>query len=70
MAVLCNLLYGWGPDTPDKYWRALHPRKVLALNWAIIRQFEKLKYAGLYIKWKAFYKDASEKLLLKVSHCL
>ncbi|CAH1795630.1 unnamed protein product [Owenia fusiformis] len=64
IAVLCNILYGW-PTGPEKYKRALHPKKVYALNYAILQQFGNLRYAELFFRWKYFYFNASLSRVIK-----
>ena len=54
IAVLANILYGW-PLGPRRYHRALHPLKVLALNYAVVRQLSKVRYLGLALRWRQFY---------------
>ncbi|XP_074649227.1 uncharacterized protein LOC141904534 [Tubulanus polymorphus] len=54
ISVLCNILYGW-PQTKNRYRRALHPKKVLQVNYAVLKKFGLLKYLRLMLKWKCFY---------------
>jgi len=64
IALGANLVYGW-PLGEDRFLRALHPRKVLALNIAALRKLELLKYLRLCISWNRFYSSAAEHRLLK-----
>ncbi len=66
VAFIANLLKGW-PLGPDKYRRAFHPRKVFALNYALLQQLKNLKYTWLYFKWKSYYAHCSHARLLKAS---
>ena len=69
VAFLANLLHGW-PLGRDKYKRAFHPRKVYALNYAVLQQLVKLKYAWLYFKWRSYYANCTCARILKVCTCL
>ncbi|XP_046360628.1 isoprenylcysteine alpha-carbonyl methylesterase ICME-like [Haliotis rufescens] len=64
VAFLCNVLYGW-PQSRDKYKRAFHPRKVYALNYAVLQKLLIFKYAPLYFRWKFFYSNADRSILAK-----
>ena len=66
IAVLANILYGW-PLGPRRYHRALHPLKVLALNYAVVRQLSKVRYLGLALRWRQFYVNAPPTKLLRVT---
>jgi len=66
VAVMTNILCGW-PLCTKRYRRAFNPRKVFALNWALLIQLSKLRYIGLKIRWQRFYWNASRNRLLKVS---
>ena len=66
VAFLANLLHGW-PLGRDKYKRAFHPRKVYALNYAVLQQLVKLKYTWLYFKWRTYYANCTDARILKVS---
>lgn len=65
VAFLANLLKGW-PLGRDKYKRAFHPRKVYALNYAVLLELRKLKYTWLYFKWKSYYANCTSARILKV----
>lgn len=64
LALLANMLYGW--PRKDRYKRALHPKKVYALNCVLLKEFSKIKYLGLLLKWKYFYSSAGGGRLVKV----
>jgi len=66
VAVVTNILCGW-PLCARPYRRAFRPRKVFALNWALLFQLSKLQYVGLMIRWRRFYQNASRNRILKVS---
>lgn len=67
-ALLCNLAYGW-PQVRHKYRRAFSPRKVYALNLCIIQSLLlSLRYATLYVQWKAYYKSATASEVMKVNY--
>ncbi len=66
VALVSNVLCGW-PLGPDKYKRAFHPKKVYALNYAILQQLTNLRFVRLWVKWKRFYAEASPYRLIKVS---
>ncbi|XP_060570726.1 uncharacterized protein LOC132729011 isoform X2 [Ruditapes philippinarum] len=64
-ALICNLAYGW-PQVPNRYRRAFNPRKVYALNLCIIQSFMlSLRYATLFVQWKAFYRKAKAPEVIK-----
>ncbi len=65
VAFLANLLKGW-PLGRDKYKRAFHPRKVYALNYALLQQLGNLKYTWLYFKWRSHYANCTSTRILKV----
>ncbi|ESO85802.1 hypothetical protein LOTGIDRAFT_130315 [Lottia gigantea] len=64
VAVLCNLMYGW-PQTKNKYRRALNPKKVFKLNYAVLQKFLLLRYAPLYFRWKQYYRKTHGPELIK-----
>lgn len=64
-ALVCNLAYGW-PQVGNKYRRAFSPRKVYALNYCIIQKIMvSLRYATLYMQWKAWYQNATAMEVIK-----
>lgn len=65
VAFLANLLKGW-PLGRDKYRRAFNPRKVYALNYAILQQLGKLRFTWLYFKWRSYYASCTTARILKV----
>ena len=65
VALLANILYGW-PRGKNKYHRALHPRKVYALNYTICLQLARIRYLPLLAKWKYFYHTADASRIVKV----
>ena len=66
LALVTNLLYGWPPGE-NKLKRALHPRKVMALNYAIFQQVCNIRFLGLLLRWKYFYITAPSTRIQKVS---
>ena len=66
VAIICNILYGW-PQTRYKYRRAFNPRKVYALNYAVLQNLLLLKYTPLNMRWKSFYANADSSVVVKVS---
>jgi len=66
VATMTNILCGW-PLCANRYRRAFNPYKVFALNWSLLFQLNKLRYFGLMIRWRRFYRNASRKRLIKVS---
>jgi hypothetical protein len=66
IAILCNMMYGW-PRGKDKYRRALHPRKVYALNYVMLQELAKVRFISLALQWKYFYQNATHERLIKVS---
>ena len=66
IALLANILYGW-PRPPNKFRKALNPRKVLSLNQAVLQQLTNLRFTRLYFKWQHFYTTAPNEILVKVS---
>ena len=66
VALLAEMLYGWSPNPRKRYYRALHPRKVYALNYALIMELPKILYIGLCNKWTRYYNDCPEERLMKV----
>ena len=67
IALLTNILYGW-PLSAHRYRRAFNPRKVIALNYALLLQLTRVRYAGLFFRWKRFYRKATRDRLIKVSN--
>ena len=66
-ALACNLAFGW-PQTRHRYRRAFSPKKVFALNLAMIQKIiVSIRYASLYFQWKSFYKSARASALMKVT---
>ncbi|XP_021346751.1 uncharacterized protein LOC110446102 isoform X2 [Mizuhopecten yessoensis] len=58
ISLLCNILNGW-PQTRHKFRRAFHPKKVYALNYAVLQKLVvTLRYFPRYIQWKMFYSSA------------
>jgi hypothetical protein len=66
VAILANILYGW-PLGSHRYRRALHPRKVLSVNYAILLELTKVRYLSLALRWRQFYHNARANQLLRVS---
>lgn len=66
VALTANILYGW-PLGPNRYHRALHPTKVLHLNYALLLQLRKLRFLLLSLRWRQFYLGASKDELIRVS---
>lgn len=65
ISTLCNILYGW-PQTGHKFRRAFHPKKVYAMNYAILQKLvTNLRYFPRYIQWKMFYRSADVSKLRK-----
>jgi len=64
IALLTNILYGW-PLGAHRYRRAFNPRKVVALNYALLLQLTRVRYAGLFFRWKRFYRKATRDRLIK-----
>ncbi|XP_013391668.1 probable isoprenylcysteine alpha-carbonyl methylesterase ICMEL2 [Lingula anatina] len=67
VAILCNLMYGW-PQGKNKYRRALDPRKVYAMNYAVLQSLSDVRHAKLYLQWNWFYWTATPDQLVKEIH--
>jgi hypothetical protein len=65
VALLANILYGW-PLGSHRYRRALHPFKVLSVNYAILLELTKVRYMSLALRWRQFYHNAQVDQLLRV----
>ncbi|XP_052772871.1 uncharacterized protein LOC128219796 [Mya arenaria] len=64
-ALLINLSNGW-PQVKHKYRRAFNPKKVYALNFAVIQKLViMVRYASLYFHWKIYYKSATTNEIMK-----
>jgi len=65
-ALILNLAYGW-PEEKRKYRRAFSPKKVYALNFAVLQKLVVMvRFAPLYFQWKAYYKSAPAGEIMKV----
>ncbi|XP_033737399.1 isoprenylcysteine alpha-carbonyl methylesterase ICME-like [Pecten maximus] len=65
ISILCNILNGW-PQTKHKFQRAFHPKKVYAMNYAVLQKLViTLRYFPRYIQWKIFYRSADVSKLRK-----
>ncbi|XP_060067016.1 uncharacterized protein LOC132547270 [Ylistrum balloti] len=65
VSVLCNVLYGW-PQSRHKFRRAFQPKKVYALNYAMLQcLIMQLRYIPRYIQWNMFYRSADQSKLRK-----
>ena len=62
VAFLTHMMWGW----PRNYQRALSPRKVYMLNYALLMQARKVRYAVLKLRWMYFYQSAPTNRLVKV----
>lgn len=67
VALIANVVYGW-PRCKERYRRALNPRKVYALNYAVLLELTKLRFVGLLWRWQRFYGSAGNEKIVKVSH--
>ena len=63
LAIVANILKG----SKNKFNRALHPKKVLGLNYAILQMIrDQARFLFLYLKWRSFYRNADPRRVLKV----